>query len=271
MGLHAGIDVGSLTCKAVVTDDTGAVLGNSIVATGARSRISAEAALTAALEKARVARADLNSLVTTGYGRENVEGRDRSVTEITCHAAGAIRLFPKTRLIIDVGGQDSKAIRVGANGRVTDFAMNDKCAAGTGRFFEVMARALEIDLADLGPRALLGSKPLTLSTTCTVFAESEVVGLIARGETVENIASALCRAASERVMNLVNRVGVADEVTVTGGVAKNQGFVAAIEKLLGKTANVPDEPQIVGAYGAALIAWQYACGERATPAAASGG
>jgi predicted CoA-substrate-specific enzyme activase len=224
-----------------------------VVPTGARSRAAAEKTLSGALAQIALGKGDLGALVSTGYGRNVVEGRTRSVSEITCHARGALALFPGTRLVLDVGGQDSKAIRIAADGRVTDFAMNDKCAAGTGRFFEVMARALEIDLDDLGPRALASKKGLSLSSVCTVFAESEVVGMVARGETVEDIAAALCAVASEKVTALAHRVGVEAPVTVTGGVPKNVGFRRALEAHLGLKVNLPQEPQIVGALGAALI------------------
>ncbi len=197
---------------------------------------------------------DVSGLISTGYGREQVEGRLKSITEISCHARGACFLFPKTNLILDIGGQDSKAIRVNGNGQVMDFAMNDKCAAGTGRFFEVMARALEIDLDDMGELAARSKKRLTISSMCTVFAESEVVSLVARGEHVEDIITGLCRAVAERTRALAQRVGVSPEVTMTGGVAKNLGVVRALEELLGYEFNIPEEPQIVGALGAALFA-----------------
>jgi predicted CoA-substrate-specific enzyme activase len=255
----AGIDIGSLTCDAVVIDETGKIAAYEVAPTGARSRAAAEKALAAALERAGIARDDLAGLVSTGYGRELVHGRTRAVSEITCHARGALRLFGDTRMVLDIGGQDSKAIRLGPDGRVRDFAMNDKCAAGTGRFFEVMARALEIDLDDLGARALEAKKALHLSSVCTVFAESEVVGMVARGETVEDIAAALCAVSAEKVVALAHRVGVESPVTVTGGVPKNIGFLRALERQLGLKVNVPEEPQIVGALGAALISIEELC------------
>ena len=249
----AGIDIGSLTCDAVIIDETGNVAAYEVALTGARSRAAGEKALAAALERAGIAKEDLAGLVSTGYGRELVDGRSRAVSEITCHARGALRLFPETRLVLDIGGQDSKAIRIAPDGRVRDFAMNDKCAAGTGRFFEVMARALEIDLDDLGLRALKSLKTLSLSSVCTVFAESEVVGMVARGETVEDIAAALCAVSAEKVVSLAHRVGIESPITVTGGVPKNIGFLRALESQLGLKVNLPEEPQIVGALGAALI------------------
>jgi len=254
MKYFAGIDIGSLTCDAVIINEDAELVSSAIVLTGARSRKAIETAYSEAVERAALTSEDISGLISTGYGREQVEGRQKSITEISCHARGAHFLFPKTSLILDIGGQDSKTIRVGEGGQVMDFAMNDKCAAGTGRFFQVMARALEIDLDDFGELAANSGKSLSISSMCTVFAESEVVSLVARGEKVEDIVAGLCRAVAERTRALAQRVGVAPEVTMTGGVAKNLGVVRALEGLLGHTFNIPEEPQIVGALGAALYA-----------------
>ena len=261
MKYFAGIDIGSLTCDAVIINEEAEIVSSAIVLTGARSRNAIETAFEKALEGAGIGRDDVSGLVSTGYGREQVEGRRKSITEISCHARGAHYLFPQTSLILDIGGQDSKTIRVGEGGRVMDFAMNDKCAAGTGRFFEVMARALEVDLDDLGKLAAKSTKSLSISSMCTVFAESEVVSLVARGEKVEDIVSGLCRAVAERTRALAQRVGVSPEVTMTGGVAKNLGVVRALEELLEQTFNIPDEPQLAGALGAALFAREEALAE----------
>ena len=254
MKYFAGIDIGSLTCDAVIINEEAEIVSSAIVLTGARSRNAIETAFAMAAEGAGIGQDDVSGLVSTGYGREQVEGRRKSITEISCHARGAHYLFPETSLILDIGGQDSKTIRVGEGGRVLDFAMNDKCAAGTGRFFEVMARALEVDLDDLGKLAAKSTKSLSISSMCTVFAESEVVSLVARGEKVEDIVNGLCRAVAERTRALAQRVGVTPEVTMTGGVAKNLGVVRALEELLEQTFNIPDEPQLAGALGAALFA-----------------
>ncbi len=261
MKYFAGIDIGSLTCDAVIVNENAEIVSSAIVLTGARSRNAIESAYSTAIEGAGLSRDDIEGLISTGYGREQVEGRQKSITEITCHARGAHHLFPNTCLILDIGGQDSKAISVGEGGRVMDFAMNDKCAAGTGRFFEVMARALEVDLDDLGALAAESSKSLSISSMCTVFAESEVVSLVARGEKVEDIVAGLCKAVAERTRALAQRVGIAPEVTMTGGVAKNLGVVRALEKLIGHDFNLPEEPQIVGALGAALYARDAALAE----------
>jgi predicted CoA-substrate-specific enzyme activase len=269
MKYFAGIDIGSLTCDAVIIDEESRIASTAIVLTGARSRNAIQTAYDEAIENAGLTKDDVVGLISTGYGREQVEGRQKSITEITCHARGAYFLFPKTKLIIDIGGQDSKTISVNEGGQVMDFAMNDKCAAGTGRFFEVMARALEIDLDDLGGLAADATKNLSISSMCTVFAESEVVSLVARGEKVEDIVAGLCRAVAERTRALAQRVGIASEVTMTGGVAKNLGVVRALEELIGHKFNLPQEPQIVGALGAALFARDAALLE-ATPGTASG-
>ena len=254
MSYFAGVDVGSLTCDVVILDDAGHVAASEIVLTGARARAAAERALGSARAKAGLDGKPFTALVATGYGREGVAGRTRSVTEITCHARGAFHLFPQTRLVLDVGGQDCKAIALDGGGGVVDFAMNDKCAAGTGRFFEMMAHALEVDLDDFGVLALRATKQVSISSVCTVFAESEVVSLVVEGEPVENILGGLCRAAAERVSKLAHHVGLAAPVTLTGGVAKNPGFRSALEGLLGLKVEVPQEPQLVGALGAALLA-----------------
>ena len=258
MDYFAGIDIGSLTCDAVIIDGAANIAASAVVLTGARSRNAIEAAYRTVLEAAGLRADQVSGLISTGYGREQVEGRLKSITEISCHARGACFLFPKTRLVVDIGGQDSKAIRVGEGAQVMDFAMNDKCAAGTGRFFEVMARALEVDLDDLGELAARSTKKLSISSMCTVFAESEVVSLVARGEHVEDIVAGLCRAVAERTRALAQRVGIEPQVTMTGGVAKNLGVVRALEELIGHTFNIPEEPQIVGALGAALYARELA-------------
>ena len=258
---YAGLDLGSITCNAAVVDAEGRLLSAATVVTGARGRAAAETALQGALDDLGLRPEDLAALISTGYGRERVAERHASVTEITCQARGASRLFPGVRTILDVGGQDFKAIGVDGDGRVLDFAMNDKCAAGTGRFFEVMARALEVDLDDLGALAAGATRELALNHVCTVFAESEVVGMIGRGEAPADIAAALCRGAGERVAALARRVGLTEPVVLTGGVARNEGFVRALESQLGVGCSVPEDPHITGALGAALLARDRGGGE----------
>ncbi|MEW6573540.1 MAG: acyl-CoA dehydratase activase [Bacillota bacterium] len=249
----AGVDVGSLSTEAVVFSNNG-IAAYSILPTGANSRRAAERALVEALGTAGIQREQVDFVVATGYGRINVPFADRRVTEITCHGRGAVHVIPGARTIIDIGGQDSKVIRVGPRGEVEDFAMNDKCAAGTGRFLEVMARALETDLRGFNMLAEKGEKPAVVSSVCTVFAESEVVSLISQGTPREEIALGLCEAVADRVAALGHRVGLVEKVVMTGGVAKNTSVVAAVSRKLGVELAIPAEPQIVGALGAALIA-----------------
>lgn len=250
----AGVDVGSATAKAVLVDAEGRMLAHAIQPSGGNLAGAAETVLNQALNKAGLPAGAVQTLIATGYGRDTVPGRTKSVTEITCHARGAHALNPLARAVIDIGGQDSKAIALAADGSVKKFEMNDKCAAGTGRFLEVMARTLGVALDDFGALALSADAPAKISSTCTVFAESEVISLLARGECVERILAGLCAAITQRVHSLASRVGMAPELMMTGGVAKNIGVLRNIEKAVGLPVMVPPEPQIVGAYGAALFA-----------------
>ena len=251
---YAGIDVGSLTAETVIIDEKGAITIYNILPTGSNARSAAERSFSQALEGAGLMKEDITEIVATGYGRSVIDFAPKKITEITCHARGAIESFPETRTIIDIGGQDSKVIRVGKAGKVMDFAMNDKCAAGTGRFLEVMARALEVKLTDMEKLSALARSEISISSICTVFAESEVVSLIASGEPVENIIAGLHRSVANRVNGMVRRVGLEEAVTMTGGVAKNKGVIKALEDVLGVHILVPKEPQINGALGAALLA-----------------
>ena len=194
--------------------------------------------------------------MATGYGRIAIDYADSQVTEISCYARGINQLHPEVRTIIDIGGQDSKAISVDKEGRVVDFLMNDKCAAGTGRFLEVMAKALELEIGDLGDISLRATELHQVSSTCTVFAESEVVTLVAEGVNREDIVAGLHAAIAKRIVSMVKRVGLSPPVAMAGGVAKNMGVVKAIEEEIGEPLVVPREPQIVGALGAAILAME---------------
>jgi predicted CoA-substrate-specific enzyme activase len=249
----AGIDIGSITAETVILQNN-LILSSSIVPTGANSRLAAERSLAVALEAAKLTQKDLFRIVTTGYGRSSFPLAHKMITEITCHARGAFYICPETRTVIDIGGQDSKVIRLDAQGRNVDFQMNDKCAAGTGRFLEVMARALEVKLEDLGRLSRSAQRTIKISSMCTVFAESEVVSLIAENQPQEVIIRGLHDAIADRILGMVRRVGVEEKVTLTGGVAKNEGVVLALEERLGVKVFVPPEPQIIGALGAALLA-----------------
>lgn len=252
--IYAGVDVGSLGTKSVVLRD-GEIAGYSIIQTGLSSEESGLAALEEALKKAGIDRSQVNHIVATGYGRVSASYANKTVTEITCHARGANFLYPNVRTIIDMGGQDCKAIRVDPDGGVADFAMNDKCAAGTGRFLEVMAGVFKVPLDDLGDLALSATEHVPMSSTCTVFVESETISLLARGEKPANILAGIHHAIANRIAGLFARVGVQSEVYFSGGVAKNKGMKKAIETVLKvKIAERVFDPQLTGALGAAVIA-----------------
>jgi len=258
---YLGLDIGSLTCDAVIVDDTGSVVAFAVVPTGARNAESIARARDEALRRAGLDGGAVRAIGATGYGRKRVPGALVAVTEITCHARGIRALLPDTEVLVDIGGQDSKAMRIGPQGEVLQFAMNDKCAAGTGRFLEAMARALDVEVAELGELDRGASAALTLSSMCTVFAESEVVSLIAEGTAVPEIARGLHRAIASRTQTLVARVdpqAAGRRVAMSGGVARNAGVVRALGEALGCAIRVPEEPDIVGALGAALIARQRA-------------
>lgn len=249
----AGIDIGSLTAEAVIVDQ-GEIIQYTICSTGSNSRKAADKVMKLALQRAGLVLADIEYLVATGYGRVNIEFADKRITEITCHGRGAYFWNPEVRTVIDIGGQDSKVIRLNDAGRVVDFAMNDKCAAGTGRFLEVMAHALEVELAGLSELSDKAINAVSISSMCTVFAESEVVSLIARGLPREDIARGLHQSIAERTAGLVKRVGLEERVMMTGGVACNSAVVRALNEKLNTLIIIPSEPQIAGALGAALLA-----------------
>ena len=251
--ITAGIDVGSISTKAAIMRDR-ALLATHVIQTG----YNAQKAGLKVFDEIRKARGVppglIHRVVATGYGRNSVAYADRAVTEITCHAAGAHFLNPNIRSIIDIGGQDSKAIVVDGQGRVKDFTMNDKCAAGTGRFLEVMARALEVDLDAFGELSLTADKASAISSLCTVFAESEVISLISKGERRENIIAGIHASIGARVMAMGNRIGLKPPVMMTGGVAMNIGVVKALEEKLDSSLVISENAQVTGAIGAALIA-----------------
>ena len=250
---YAGIDLGSITAKAVIIGNE-RVLASAITFSGYNSAETAHKVLAEALEKADLSPKDLTRLVATGYGRVRVPGADKQVTEITCHARGAYWLNPATRTIIDVGGQDSKGIALNDQGKVVDFVMNDKCAAGTGRFLEVMAHALEEDLDRFGELGLAAPRRAQISNTCTVFAESEVISQIAAGVPKDVIVAGIHEAIAARISGMVQRLAVRDQVVMTGGVARNAGMARMLEEKLDRRILILPEAQITGAIGAALIA-----------------
>ncbi len=251
--ITAGIDVGSITAKAIVIED-GRILGTRIIFTGYNARQAGRSVFDDLLRELDMDESSIERTVSTGYGRNSVDFADKALTEIICHGAGAYYLNPEVRSVIDVGGQDSKVLTMDPDGRVTNFAMNDKCAAGTGRFLEVMARALESDLDDFGTVSMKSDEPSKISSICTVFAESEVVSLVAKGESRENIIAGIHESVASRISSLARRVEVAPPVMMTGGVARNKGVVRALEKALGMPITVSEFAQVNGAIGAAVMA-----------------
>ncbi|MCP4752958.1 MAG: 2-hydroxyglutaryl-CoA dehydratase [Proteobacteria bacterium] len=251
--ITAGIDIGSITAKSAIVSK-GKILGTKVAFTGYSTETAAKNVYEELLKECGIAKTSVKRVVSTGYGRNNVDFSDKSITEISCHGAGAHFLNPEIRTIIDIGGQDSKALVIDHRGKVKDFAMNDKCAAGTGRFLEVMARALEVDLDNFGKMSLKSNNPAKISSLCTVFAESEVISLISKGESRENIMSGIHESIASRVSALAKRVGLNDPVMMTGGVAKNIGVVKALEVKLGTEILVSDSAQENGAIGAAILA-----------------
>jgi len=250
----AGVDIGAVGAKAVIMSG-GKIVGSAVVPTAVNAEKSGLSALEVALKMAGIMRSDLKQVVATGYGRRTIAFADKTITEIGCHARGAYSLNPKVRTIIDMGGQDCKAIRIDEEGRVTEFIMNDKCASGTGRFLEVMSRVFEIPVSEMGPLALQAEKMVPMSSTCTVFAESEVISLMARGEKPEDIINGVHHAIAQRVAGLLTRVGLEDDVFFSGGVAKNVGMIKALEEIIEKKVVTSSEnPQLMGALGAALFA-----------------
>ncbi|MHA1144532.1 MAG: acyl-CoA dehydratase activase [Candidatus Helarchaeota archaeon] len=255
----AGIDVGSLTGKTVILEfepgNNYKIISSAIVPTSPIPAKTANNAYDRALEKDNLTRADVQYIIGTGYGRVRIPFANSNISEITCHGRGAHSQLESVRMIIDIGGQDSKVIKIDETGKLLDFAMNDKCAAGTGRFLEVMARALEVKLDDMGRISFLSKHPALITAQCSVFAETEVVSLIAEGKKVEDIIAGIHEAIASRIMSLVNRVGIVKDVTISGGVAKNEGVVNALEKKLGfEIKKLPMDPQLMGALGAALFA-----------------
>jgi (R)-2-hydroxyacyl-CoA dehydratese activating ATPase len=254
---YAGIDVGSLTAEAAVVEDDRLVAATRIDVLP-HPVDSARAVLDELLAEAAIPRSQIARTVATGYGRTQVEAAglaDANVSEIYCHGFGAFCLDPRTRTVIDIGGQDAKAIRVSAAGALEDFVMNDKCAAGTGHFLELMARALEVELEELGPLAQRARRPVEMSNRCSIFVETEVLHYLQRSVDKADIAAGIAQSMASRVVALVRRVKPGAAVVMTGGVAKNVAVRIAIEKQLGlRVTPLKADPQIVGAFGAARLA-----------------
>ena len=256
----AGVDIGSLTGKCVILRAAkmfgmDEILSSSLTSTRVKPVTTARIVFEESLKKANLNAGEIEYTLGTGYGRIRIPFADKNVSEISCHGRGAHYYLPSVRTIIDIGGQDSKVIRVDENGKLVDFTMNDKCAAGTGRFLEVMAKALETTLDEMGSLSLQSNRAAMISAQCSVFAETEVVSLIADGIDVKDIIAGISESIASRVVSLVNRIGLKPDLTITGGVAKNVGVIKCIENKINiKIKKVPIDPQLIGALGAALFA-----------------
>jgi predicted CoA-substrate-specific enzyme activase len=256
--IAAGVDVGSTATKAVLLDENRRVLAKKLVDTGANVVRAAQRAFQGALEAGGLEEWEVGYTIGTGYGRYKVSFGQAQVTEISCHARGASALFPGTRTILDIGGQDTKAIRINERGEVLDFCMNDKCAAGTGRFLSAAAEVMEIPLDEIGPVSLRAQGGLKITNVCTVFVEAEIMNQLARGAKGEEILAAVHASIAGRSIGLMRRVGLEDEITFTGGVSRNVGMVAALERRLERKINVHPDAQFIGAIGAGLFALERA-------------
>ena len=259
MRMAAGVDVGSTQTKAVLVRVNGGspeVIARALVDTGANVRKAAERAFDRCCQEANVAASDIGFVVGTGYGRYNISFGQAQMTEISCHARGAHFLCPGTHTVIDMGGQDSKAISVGDHGEVLDFVMNDKCAAGTGRFLANAAEVMGITLDEIGPLSLKATRPVKIATVCTVFVESDILSYLAQGKKAEDILAGVHLAIAKRTLSLARRLAIEPEITMTGGVARNRGMVDALQQVAGRELKVTSDAQFMGAVGAALFAME---------------
>jgi len=251
--ITVGIDMGSKTIKVVVLRD-GEIIGRGIELAGFESRAAAEKAFDTALQSAGISKADIDGIVATGAGRKNAPHTDRDITEVGGDAKGVVNLYPNARTVIDVGAEEGRAIRCNEEGKVLDFALNEKCAAGAGAFTEAMSRALEVSVEELGQMSLRSENPTPMNAQCAVFAESEVVSLLHNKTPKEDISRAVHDAIASRIVSLARKVGFEPDVVFIGGVAHNAGFVDSLERALECKVTIPENPEYIGAYGAALAA-----------------
>ena len=254
MTFVAGIDMGAKSTKAVIMDGEKRVCAKAAIKTRPDFAAVAREALHSALQQAGITENQVNYIATTGFGRYNVPFRDIQITDITCVGRGAVFLFPKTRCVLDIGAQSTRALRVSDTGKVREFRTNDKCAAGAGGFIERACKYLEVRVDQVGDLSLQATKPQTISSVCAVLAESEIINHVSTGETVDNILRGVHNSLASRALALLKRAGMEDEVTFVGGVARQKGMVRALEETLKRKVNVSDEPEMVGALGAALLA-----------------
>ena len=258
MKYFGGCDVGSTYTKAVILDETGKMVADTTIRSKINSEVSAKLAMDEVLNKVGLSSSqELSYLIGTGYGRNKVPFADESVSEISCHAMGVHVTNPSVKAIIDIGGQDVKGISIDTDGTVKNFAMNDKCAAGTGRFYEAMARSFEMTLPEFSRLSLTAKNVIPITAQCTVFAESEVISLVGEGKAMDEIAAGIQMSVAKRCFVMAKKAGAVDSITLTGGCAKNDGLKAAIEKVLKlKVVELDIDPQLMGALGAAEYARQ---------------
>lgn len=252
---YLGIDIGSSATKLIAINKNKEIIGRSVIQLGTGTA-GVERAIAQFYKSTGLIRADISQLVVTGYGRVQFADADDQFSEISCHAKGINCLQPNVRTIIDIGGQDTKIIKIFENGAIQNFTMNDKCAAGTGRFLDVMSKVLDVDISEMGKQDALATEILPISNTCTVFAESEVISKLSAGHKIPNIIAGIHQSVARRVAGLAFRNGIEKQVALTGGVAQNSGIVRALERELNCELTIPKDPQITGALGAALFALQ---------------
>lgn len=251
--MFLGIDIGSSSSKAVILNQNSEILAADVVNLGTGTK-GIDQVLALVFQRAMIDKADIAYTVVTGYGRMNYKEADKQITEISCHAKGVLQLAPEVRTIIDIGGQDTKVIRLQADGSIENFVMNDKCAAGTGRFLEVMSRVLDCPIGELSALACQGTSPVPISNMCTVFAESEVISHLSSNAKLEDVASGAILSIATRVAGMAKRVGVVPKVMMTGGGALNQCLVDTLSAAIGQPIAVSEHPQVMGALGAAVFA-----------------
>ncbi|MGO1369673.1 acyl-CoA dehydratase activase [Senegalia sp. (in: firmicutes)] len=249
-----GVDIGSTASKCIILKNGKDIVGSSVISVGTGTSGS-ERVIAEALKRADKKIEEISKTIATGYGRNTLKSADKEMSELSCHSKGARFLFPDVQTLIDIGGQDAKVLKISSKGRLMNFVMNDKCAAGTGRFLDVMSNVLEIDISKLAETGAESKEPVSISSTCTVFAESEVISHLSRGEAICDIIAGIHNSVSSRVAGLAKRLGVISPVAMTGGVAQNLGVVKALEKELNVSIETSPLTQVAGALGAALYAY----------------
>lgn len=262
--VYLGIDIGSSATKLVAIDQDKDVVGSSVVQLGTGTS-GVDQAIDQFYKSTGLKQSDITWIIATGYGRVHFGGANEQISEISCHAKGVHFLCPEVRTIIDIGGQDTKVTRVDGKGIMQNFTMNDKCAAGTGRFLDVMSKVLDVDISSMGDMDALAEKTLTISNTCTVFAESEVISKLAAGCAIPDVIAGIHESVSRRVAGLAFRNGIEPKIALTGGVAQNAGIIRSLERELKEKLVIPHNPQLTGALGAALFSLQRARNTKVHP------